>query len=117
MNSAFASLQRAIRKHQSTGPLRYPRELQAEIVAAVESRRADGHSWDSLSEEFAIPYETLRRWTAKANATRKSDGPVAMRRVEVAEPLTGPLTLVAPSGIRVEGASVEQIVALIRALG
>jgi hypothetical protein len=117
MKSAFANLQRAIRKHQSAGPLRYPRELQAEIVAAVESRRADGHSWDVLTAELAIPYQTLRRWTAKANPKPRVDGPVAMRPVEVVERGSGSLVLVAPSGIRVEGASVEEIVALIRALG
>ena len=117
MTSAFADLQRAIRKHQSAGPLRYPKELQAEIVAAVEAGRADGHSWDALSKELAIPYETLRRWTAKASMTPKADRPVAMRRVEVTNRASGSLVLVAPSGVRVEGASVEEIVALIRALG
>ena len=116
MDSAFAGLQRAIRKHQSQGPLRYSKKLQAEIVAAVETRRADGHSWNALSEELGIPYETLRRWTAKAGTPAKS-GPVAMRRVEVTSGAPSSLTLVAPSGVRVEGATIEQIVALIQALG
>ena len=82
----------------------------------VESRRADGHAWDALSEELGIPYETLRRWTAKADAAPKSAAPVLMRRVEVAEVSSSSLTLVAPSGIRVEGASVQEIVALVQAL-
>lgn len=108
-------MQKALRRHGRGRGVRYSQELKREVVAVVESRRADGHAWEAVVAELGMTYETLRRWCAKAKAT--GAGPVAMRPVEVVSSSTRSLTLVSPSGLRVEGASVEEIVALVRALG
>jgi len=115
MKSALADLQRTIEKHQKAGPFRYPPELRHAIVETAESLRRDGLSLTAVSEELSLPYETVRRWTAKYP---KAVAQPALRRVEVVDAKPhGSLTLVSPNGMRIEGASVDEIVALVRALG
>lgn len=116
MNSAFAGLQKAIQKHHSSGPLRYSEELKAEIIAAVESLRGNGYSWQEVSDEFRIPFVTLQRWIERSKVPHTTTGPVPLRRVEVAESTSRGLAVITKSGLRIEG-SVAEIAALIRALG
>lgn len=71
-------------------------------------------SWAAVGEALGIPWQTLTRW--RDDAAR-----APQRMVEVAivdeETVAAGLVVIAPSGLRVEGATVEQVAALLRALG
>lgn len=83
------------------------------MIAFAEAERKDGRSWADISKELGIAFETVRRWcTAKAAVGR-------MRVVHVvAEPSAKRVvTVLAPSGHRVDGLSLDEAAAMLRALG
>jgi transposase-like protein len=109
MESEGESIRRAVRarKKQSYSP-----ELKARIVAYVEQRRAAGFSQRVVSEEVGVKWTTLRRWVSKTPTTALV--PVAVR--PSAPTRTVELSLVTPSGYRLEGLDAPDAVALFRAL-
>ena len=94
------------RKKQSYSP-----ELRARIVAYVEQRRAAGFSQRVVSEEVGVTWTTLRRWVSSKPTAMV---PVAVR--PVAPTRNVELSLVTPSGYRLEGLDARDAVALFRAL-
>lgn len=88
-------------------------------MAFAEQRRREGASWMAIATELGACFETVRRWCGGGSVAAARQ----LRRVEVvAEPvLQGPvrpaLTIVTPSGLRIEGAALDDVVALVRALG
>lgn len=79
---------------------------------AVE-QRARGIGWRTLAREIGLSALTLQRWTSHRPAQV-----VALRRVELEEsvPVERTVTLVAPNGMRVEGVTVRDAVAILRGL-
>lgn len=112
-NGTLATLQQAIKRIGGGRAARYPAKLRGEIVDLIKERRANGETWTEIGADLGLPYETMNRWSKKVIGAS-----AAMKRVEVVvAPTSRSLTLISPNGIRVEGASVEEIVALVRALG
>lgn len=75
------------------------------------AQRERGVWWCDLSREIDVSAETLKRW-----ATPRSTQ-FAVREVQVIDvPLAGTVTLVAPSGLRIEGIDVETAIAILRGL-
>lgn len=94
---------------------RYDRTLRERIVAFASARRAEGRSWAAIATELGARFETVRRWChARRPAATTA---LALRRVEVvAAHASTPLAVVARSGLRVEGATIEDVIAILRAV-
>ncbi len=94
---------------------RIPREVRDEVCRYAVRRRKAGAAWARIARETGLDVRKLQRWNTRAR--RAASVPV-LRPVEVLpepEPPQG-LTLIAPSGVRIEGLAVEQAVHLLRLL-
>lgn len=95
---------------------RYERALRERIVAFAEQRRAEGRSWSAIATELGGRFETIRRWCQGRRPAAATA--LALRPVEVvAGRATIPLAVVSQSGLRVEGATVDEVIAILRAVG
>lgn len=79
----------------------------------MAERRARGDGWCELSREIGIPAGTLKRWT-----TPSPEGPFSLRPVDVIadEPSPRTVTIVAPSGFRIEGVTIADAITILRRL-
>ncbi len=94
---------------------RLPREVRDEVCRYAARRRREGAAWAVIARETGLDIRKLQRWQSRA---RRVSGVPALRPVEVLpapEPVTA-LTLVATSGVRVEGLALEQAAQLLRLL-
>ncbi len=101
----------------TTGSLRprVPREVRDEVCRYAVRRRKAGAAWAVIARETGLDLRKLQRWNTRA---RPSAAVPVLRPVEVL-PQTEPreaLTVIAPSGIRVEGLAVEQAARLLHLL-
>lgn len=89
-------------------------ELRARAMAWAARRRAQGDGPAALAQALGVSTTTVRRWSQARSAV----APVALRRVEVIEeaPAERTLTLVAPTGMRIEGLTVATAIAILRGL-
>lgn len=93
---------------------RVPVALRERVIAWTAARRTRGAGWRELARALGVPAGTLQRWLAPRSG---SAHPVALRPVAVTdEPARPPLTLVAPSGLRLEGVTLADVIAILRAL-
>lgn len=112
-------LRRDLRRHGRARGKRFSPELRGRIVAYAERRRREGASWMAIATELGACFETVRRWCGGGSVPT----PRALRRVEVLpEPVIvagarAPLSVVTPNGLRIEGAGLDEIITLVRALG
>jgi DNA invertase Pin-like site-specific DNA recombinase len=106
MREEITGLRRALKAHRPGRGKRYGSKVKARVVEHARRRRAAGASWARIGEELGLKFETVRRWC----------GHGGMRRVEVVAE-GGGLALVAPSGLRLEGLTVADAIAVLRALG
>lgn len=91
---------------------RFSSALRAEIIAWVTEQRGRGAWWCDLSRAIGVPEETLKRWAAPRASAR-----AAMLPVEVIDaPPAGTVTLVSPTGLRIEGVAIADAIALLRGL-
>ncbi len=123
MRTRLAELRREIQRHQRPDrprAARYPRELRREIGHLARRAHASGTSFAAFARSLGVaPTWVLRARQPDAGRTRQTPGavrPVVVTPVQAqpAAPAAAVVTL--PSGTRVEGLSVPQIVALVRAL-
>jgi len=95
---------------------RIPAALRARVIAWTAPRRARGAEWRALARALGVHAETLTHWLASSPAPAPAPV-VALRPVAVTDaPARAALTLVAPSGLRVEGATVADAIAILRGL-
>jgi hypothetical protein len=91
---------------------RFSRALRAEITAWVVEQRGRGAWWCDLSRTIGVPARTLKRWSAAS-----STASAAMLPVEVIDaPPPGTVTLVSPTGLRIEGVAIADAIAILRGL-
>lgn len=109
MEAEAESIRRAVRARRKQ---RYSPELKARIIAYVEARRAAGDTQVVVSEAVGVKWTTLRRWVS----TRPSTALVPVRVRASPSASLSPLSLVTPSGYRLEGLEVRDAVTLFRAL-
>jgi transposase-like protein len=112
-------LRRELQRRGSARGKQFDPELRRRIVAFAEQRRRDGASWMAIATELGACFETVRRWCGGG-----SIGPARqLRRVEViADPVVelparAALAVVTPNGLRIEGVGLDDVVALVQALG
>lgn len=117
MNDDVRRIRRDIaRLQQDRHPtaVRYPVALRQKVLAFARRRQARGVGIAALARELGLAEWTVSLWL------RKTSVPI-LRAVEVA-PATAPAptvatpVLITPQGVRIEGATVETLAALLRAL-
>jgi transposase len=109
-----STLRGALDEHTAGRGKRYEAELKSRVVAFAQAQRGQGRSWGQVATELGLRFETLRRWCVKGSSSL----PRAMRRVEiVADVASRRLAVVSPGGLRIEGLTLEDAVALLRAVG
>jgi hypothetical protein len=95
--------------------VRYPLALRRKITAIARRRRSQGAGIATIAHELGLAEWTLNLWL------RKSSVPV-LRAVEMVPTTPAPASatttsvLITPQGIRVEGATVDALATLLRAL-
>lgn len=106
-------LKRRVARLSTRGPgKRFPAVLRERIAAWVRTRRTRGDWWSELSREVGIPTVTLKRWSAP-----RADAAIAMLPVDVIDaPPVGTVTLVSPTGLRVEGVAIADAISILRGL-
>ncbi len=95
---------------------RVPREMRDEVCRYAGRRRSKGAAWAVIARETGLDVRKLQRWNTRAR--RAAPLAPVLRPVEVLpepEPPVG-LTLIAPSGVRIESLAVEQAAHLLRLL-
>ncbi len=114
---ATANQIRGLITQTTTGTARHrvPREVRAEVCRYAVRRRKAGATWAAIARETGLDVRKLQRWNTRARRT--ASVPV-LRPVEVLpEPeLSEGLTLIAPSGVRIEGLGVQEAAQLLRLL-
>jgi|SRR5882724_6661263 len=93
---------------------RIPVELRARITACVVVKcRERGDGWSELVRKFGVAAGMLRRWSS-----RRTSEQVLLRRVEVTEAAAAErtVTLVSPTGMRVEGVTIADAISVLRGL-
>jgi hypothetical protein len=107
------SLRRALLAHHPGRGKLYAPELQAAVVGFAEGRRGEGASWKEIATELGLRFETVRHWSLK------DGGGPRIKRVEVVDDsaeCTAGLCIVWPSGHRLERLTVQDAIAILRAL-
>lgn len=104
---------------------RVPQRVRRAVLAYVDAARDEGQAWWGIAEALGLSESALRRWRADDDGREG----VALRPVEViadeatvvaAWPprgIVGAMTLVSPSGYRVDGLGIEQLAALLARIG
>jgi hypothetical protein len=108
----FRDLVRELLALRKRGATRYPAKLRARITAWAIARRDRGEWWTEISRALAIPTQTLVRWAETATVAAGE-----MRAVDVIDaPPIGTVTIVALTGLRIEGVSVDAAIAILRGI-
>ena len=124
MRSRVGELRREIQRFQRPDrprAARYPRELRREIGRLARQAHASGTSFAALARRLGVaPTLVLRARQPDAQIPRRPPGavrPVVVTPVESPPPEPAAAAVVTlPSGTRIEGLNVQEIVALVRAL-
>jgi hypothetical protein len=112
--SRAPSLRAAVIAHEPARGKRYDPGLKSRLVELAQTRRKEGASWNQISMETGLCYETVRRWCMATKPT----GAHAMVPVRVVSDRSEHAVVVtSPSGHRIEGLSLDEAVAVLRALG
>jgi len=103
-----------IAQHRKAHGQPFSPELRQRIAVYIDRRREAGAWWSEIARELEVSRKSLYRWSK-----RKPDGagPTALIRVEVEPtPAAKTVTIVAPSGFRIEGVSLVEALAALRGL-
>jgi hypothetical protein len=112
-NLQAMSLRRGLEDRGVGRGRRYPKGMRDRAIAFAVSRREEGRSWSSIATELGMHFETLRCWCIKAGSK-----PARMRAVRVVDSVAGrTVAVVSPNGYRVPEVSIEEAVAILRAVG
>jgi len=97
---------------------RYPDELRRRILGWVARAMAAGQLESECSKAIGVKAWRFTMWRRlEASAARADGEPLALVPIEVpSQPMGSVISLIAPSGYRVEGLSLEQVAALLREL-
>jgi DNA invertase Pin-like site-specific DNA recombinase len=108
-----SSLRRALSDHRPGRGKLYAPEVQRAVVDFAQGRRDDGASWKEIATELGLRFETVRRWCLSGTSARP------LKRVEVVDDVRASgsgLSVLCPSGHRLEGLTVGDAIAVLRAL-
>ncbi len=90
---------------------RYAPELKSQASAWAKAERRAGGSWKTIAAAIGVHPKTLRDWCMQAGETR-------LRRVHVVEDeAPASVSVVSPSGYKIEGLTLSEATALLGKLG
>jgi hypothetical protein len=112
MDKQAAILRRDLARVETGRGRRYPAELRARVVSWANGRRAAGTSWEEIKRELGRRFDTVRRWCVDGTET-KALVPV---RVVATAPARA-LSVVSPTGYRIDGLTPAEAAALLREIG
>lgn len=75
-------------------------------------QREHGAWWSELSRAIGVPTATLKRWAASSSAASAVVLPVEV----IDAPPIGTVTLVSPTGLRIEGVAIADAIAILQGL-
>ncbi len=106
-------LQRRVSRLKRARPgFRFSSALKARITTWVTEQRTRDVWWCDLSRAIGVPAETLKRWV-----TPRPTAIATLRPVEVIDaPPMGTVTLVSPTGLRIEGVAIADAIAILQGL-
>jgi hypothetical protein len=108
------SLRAAVVAHEPARGKRYDRRLKARIIELARLRRKQGASWKQIAGETGLCFETVRRWCVPTEPKRvHAMVPVRVTRDEAERTVA----VTSPAGYRIESLSLQEAVAVLRALG
>jgi hypothetical protein len=110
------SLRLALSSHERGRGNRYPSPLRARVVAFAQARRGEGATWVQIAAELGLELETVRRWCLKSNDAVAAPAILPVEIVADSGAAAG-LSIVSPSGVRVEGVTLAEVIAVLRAVG
>jgi len=113
MDKEAAILRRDLGRIETGRGKRYPAELRSRVVAWARKQHAAGTSWEEIKRELGQQFDTVRRWCVDAGETKAL---VPVRVVETRAPSRS-LSVVSPTGFRIDGLSPTEAAALLRELG
>jgi transposase len=121
MREQAEKFRRQVLERGGVGPrTRYTAEQRQEAVAYVRARQQQGASIEEAARELGMSSWTLSRWGSAARRAQQEPARAALVPVEVKPARSaargGALVVHGPGGVRVEGLSVEDAVALLRGL-
>jgi transposase-like protein len=113
MDQEVAALRRELGRVARGRGTRYPTELRERVVAWALAQRRAGASWRKIKRELGQKFDTIRQWC------RGSEGSRALLPVRVVAERAPErrVSVVSPSGFRVEALSLMEAAALLRELG
>jgi len=104
-----SALRRALSRVKRGAGKRYPLALRQRAIAWCVSQRSSGATWESIAEGLGVHTATVRAWCPQVDRAR-------MRRVQVVDD-GRTVSVVSPSGYRVEGVTLLEATALLGKLG
>lgn len=105
---------RVARLKRGRSGFRFPTALRQRITRWVASERERGAWWCDLERAIGVPAETLKRWATTRLAATAG---LAMRPVTIVDaPAAGTVTLVSPTGLRIEGVAIADAITILRGL-
>lgn len=107
------SLRRQITQRERGRGKRYPRELRAQVTQWAQRQLSVGMTIPVAAATVGVGAETLRLWIQAASKQSRELVPVAVVTPAIAEPT---LSVVSPTGFRVDDLTIRDAAALLRAL-
>jgi len=100
---------------------RIPAPVREAVLTWVESARGAAKPWDEISRAIGLSTTILQRWQREAANHAAGGAPATMLPIVVRQPRRESLdqdcvTLVTPSGLRIEGLAIAQAAELIARL-
>lgn len=118
MRHDLAELRRRVRalgsRHRGA---RVPRALRAAITAYAMAERSAGTSCGVIAKRLGVSAESIRRWAQRRPQVGDGRGRGFVPVRVVADVVGRTLTVLAPTGYRVEGLSIAEVAELLRRLG
>jgi len=107
---------RELREALEAGPAGrhgFPVAVRKRAAAWARRRRAAGEPLVAVARRLGVSHETLRRWLRQGAGRLR---PVSVAEEVATSHVSGGLVVRMPNGVTVEGLSVEEVVAVLRAL-
>ena len=114
IRSNASSLRAAVSAHRPGRGKPYPAALKARIAEYVRSERSSGTTWTQLTSDLGVSGENLRKWS---NYGAPQACPALLPVTVVPDNDERTLAVVSASGHRLEGLTLRDAVAVLRALG
>jgi transposase-like protein len=120
MEMPLDRLVRAVARLRRQKARRWPQSVRRAVVKHAVQGRADRRTWADIADELGMNQETVRRWALLSVGAEGATVLAPVEVVQVPAPATvafpGSLSLLSPSGYRVDGLDVASAAALLRAL-